>query len=108
MNKNQIKEALQKRGYTIRADRYLQKDLGNGWYVGVDTDTNQVDGGHIYQLPNVREGHRCYDYDKTNHNGISIEGVTVVKNYVRNKEARTVPNHIIVGWAELLENRLSK
>jgi hypothetical protein len=106
MTKSQIKEALTARGYTIRADRYLQKNLGNGWYVMVDTETNEVDAGHITQLPITREAHLCYEYNVSNHTGFKLDGITAVKNYVRNKEARKVPNHIIVGWAELLERRL--
>ena len=106
MTTSQIKQALAARGYTIRADRYLQKNLGNGWYVGVDTETNEVDAGHISQLPIKRGEHVCYEYNISNHTGFKLEGITAVKNYVRNKEARKVPNHIIVGWAELLEYRL--
>jgi len=105
MTTSQIKQALMARGYTIRADRYLQKNLGNGWYVGVDTETNEVDAGHQSQL--IQRGeHMCYEYNISDHRGFQLEGITAVKNYVRNKEARKVPNHIIVGWAELLEYRL--
>ncbi len=98
---------LQNKGYTIRANRYAQKNLGNGWYVGVDLKNNTVDAGHHYQLKE-RDGHMCYDWAKTNHLGISINGVKVNKDYVRNEEAHKVPAHMLVGWAELLENRLSK
>ncbi len=96
---------LKSKGYTVRADRYLQKDLGNGWYVGVDLKKNTIDAGHHYQLKE-RNGHMCYDWAKTNHIGISIPGVKVVKNYVRNEEAHKAPEHMVIGWAELLERRL--
>jgi len=96
---------LKSKGYTVRADRYLQKDLGNGWYVSVDAKKNTVDAGHLYQSK-PRENHMVYDYTKTNHIGISIPGVKVVKNYVRNEESHKAPEHMVVGWAELLERRL--
>jgi hypothetical protein len=96
---------LQSRGYTIRANRYAQKNLGNGWYVGVDLVKHKVDAGHITQLK-PREEHMCYDWETTNHIGFSIPGVKVVKAYVRNEEAHTAPEHMVIGWAELLEHRL--
>lgn len=96
---------LQSRGYTIRANRYAQKNLGNGWYVGVDTKTNTVDAGHISQLK-PREEHMCYDWTKTNHTIFSKGGIKAVKNYVRNEESHKAPIHMVVGWADLLEYRL--
>ena len=96
---------LQSKGYTIRANRYAQKNVGNGWYVTVDLKKNTVDAGHLFQLK-PREGHMCYDYTKTNHLGIDIRGVKVGKNYVRNEEAHKSPGYMVIGWAELLENRL--
>ena len=97
---------LLSKGYTIRANRYAQKDLGNGWYIGIDTKSNTVDAGHVSQLK-PRENHMCYDWTKTNHTSVDIRGIKSVKNYVRNEEAHRVPSHMLVGWAELLESRLS-
>jgi len=105
MTTSQIKEALKAKGYSIRADRYLQKNLGNGWYPTVDLETNVVEAVN-YLESDDRGGHRAYDYKRSNHKRFQLEGITSNKGYVRNKEAHSVPNHIIVGWVELLEYRL--
>ncbi len=100
-------ENLQSKGYTIRANRFAQKDLGNGWYVGVDIKNNTVDAGHISQLK-TRDEHMCYDWTKTNHLNLSfnIDGIKFNEKYVRNEEAHKAPEHMVVGWATLLESRL--
>jgi hypothetical protein len=105
MTNEQIKNELIGKGYTIRADRFLQKNLGNGWYPTVDLETNVVEAVN-YLESDDRDGHRAYDYKRSNHKRFQLAGITSNKGYVRNKEAHRVPNHIIVGWAELLENRL--
>ncbi len=105
MTTSQIKEALKAKGYTIRNDRYLQKNLGNGWYPTVDLETNAVEA--VNYLESIdRDGHRAYDYKRSNHKRFKLYGITAVKNYVRNNGAHSVPNHIIVDWVELLEHRL--
>lgn len=105
MTKSQIKEALKAKGYSIRVDRYLQKNLGNGWYVTVDTKSNAVEAVN-YLESDDRDGHRVYDYTRSNHKRFQREGITANKGYVRNRGAHSVPNHIVEEWADLLEYKL--
>ena len=105
---NKVK--LTNKGYTIRKNRYMQKDLKNGWYVDVDIKTNKVQALHSSAYLRERGNHKCYDWEKTNHlNVMGIQKLDLknTKNYVRNQEAHKVPSHMLVGWADLLESRLS-
>lgn len=100
---------LKSKGYTVREDnnRYLQKKLKWGWYVNVDVVRNEVTATNFRAYLKKRSNHMAYDYELTDHTNLTTKaGLKVNKQYVRNEEAKRVPSHMLVGWAELLEHRL--
>ena len=104
----EIVNQLLSNGYSIRNKRYLQKKLSNGWYIDVDVKRGEVTALNYAAQLKQRDNHMCYDWERTNHTVLKERaGVKIVKNYVRNEEAKRVPQHMITGWVELLEKRLS-
>ena len=75
---------------------FLDKTLEKGWVVTINTDRNEVFATHsnIENYLDLKEFLKGYDLYCTPH-------------YIRNEEAKRVPEHMLVGWAELLEHRLN-
>lgn len=115
----QFKEFLKKDGFkaSIKDENLLQKDLRNGWFVGVAIDNAWnsgkgiiVDAVHITQsvARDCHGGLRCYEYGETsNHLWCKINGITANKKYVRNIEGLSFKSPYMAKMAvELLKFRL--
>lgn len=74
----------------------LDKVLERGWVVTINTNRNEVFATHnnIENYLELEEFLKQYDLYCT-------------PNYIRNCEAKRVPEHMLSGWAELLEHRLN-
>jgi|LakMenE01Jun11ns_1017448.scaffolds.fasta_scaffold9846713_6 hypothetical protein len=74
----------------------LDKVLEKGWVVTINTKRNEVFATH----PNIE-------------NYLDLEQFLIkydlycTPSYIRNNEAKRVPEHMLTGWAELLEHRLN-